>query len=163
MAADSDDGWEVVRSKKGKRRAQYEPTVTADALAETQDAFRVTARQRAVEMARKGVAKLAEENAGSKTVCLMFFAVEGGALECDTGMSGGAWGEKGQLTALRQVSGVAAAKQTICAEEHLLIDNRGGDKYLFSVAFDRHGVKAACSGCKKLLDKYGIEDLHPLS
>ena len=152
--------WTEVTSKAKKREDQFVATLTVDDKAKAKGAYKATALDMAESAWYEWIKETVEKgDSAEKTVCLMFWPSGGGELAYDHGVSGYPKEIKSNVKALRKVCGIDPDKKTVCAEEHLMVDSKNGDKYLFSIAFDRNGVKPACAGCKKILKQYAIKDL----
>lgn len=153
--------WTEVTSKSKKREDQFAATVTVDDKARAKGGYKATALDMAEYAWGEWIqATVKEADAAEKTVCLMFRPSGGGELVYDWGVSGYPKEIKTNLKTLRGVCGIDRDKKTVCAEEHIVVDSKGGNDYLFSIAFDRNGVKPACEGCRKILQKYAIRDLY---
>ena len=153
-------GWKEVRSDRKKRQDQFTATLTVDDKAKAKGGYKATALDMAEYAWGEWIKTTVQEaDAAEKTVCLMFRPSGGGEVVYDWGVSGYPKEIKSNLKALRDVCGIERDKKTVCAEEHLMVDSKSGDDYLFSIAFDRNGVKRACPGCTKILKKYSIKDL----
>jgi hypothetical protein len=148
-----------VKSSRAKRESKFKATATVEDKAKSKGAYKLTALEKAgAEWEAWIRGEVTAMTSQEGTVCLMFYPTSSGELLYDDDKSGFPQEIKSNLKALRKVSGVDANKASVCAEEHILV--RGdGNKYLFSIAFDRNGVKPACRGCRALLQHYAIKDL----
>lgn len=69
--------------------------------------------------------------------------------------------DKSALKDLREKVNVSKDKETICAEENFATSHATLiKKCLYSIAFDKYGRKASCTNCFKVLQHYGVKDLH---
>lgn len=156
----ADDGeWtEVVSKKKAqkqKKMTMYAPHIQEEYQESERDSYKRTA----LDFAKRQAASLVKEVSGTQTVCLMFYR-NASRLMYLKDYSGTAEGATTNFRVVREISGVKADKKSYCAEEHLIVGNKGTYNFMFSIAFDINGVKQACGGCRKLLETYGIKDLY---
>lgn len=155
-----DDGeWTKVVSKKGAQRqkkvAMYTPKIQEEYQGAELDGY----RRKAIDFAKSKADSLIKEVSGTQTVCLMFYR-DASKLMYLKDYSGTADGSMTNFGVVRKISGVKADKKSYCAEEHIVVGDKGARNFMFSIAFDINGVKKACGGCKKVLDTYHIEDLY---
>jgi hypothetical protein len=138
--------------QQNKKKKNY---TTFDSLHDAQNAYRPFALQYLMGKMREIKAFKTEK----RTMCMMLYVRAGGEINSHEAMSGTKWGNEKALRALREKNHIDPHKETVCAEEHLLLQHPR-IQYLFSLAYDKDGVKAACEkGCKTLLKAEKIEDL----
>jgi hypothetical protein len=88
-------------------------------------------------------------------LCVMFFE-ENGVIKFDSDASGNSAGLVQIFKYLRNISGADNSSETYCAEENI-IRQKGGNKYLFSLAFRKKvGIIPPCKKCKAILGHYKI-------